>query len=149
MSVMGFKQFKRLFRETASLDVDKSDVKRLSNFVTSKLRDLLILGEKNAKINNRDIIDYHDIPITAGLQQAIYEFREMNETLSLSQILTQLATLPPLKMELSGFLEEKLPELLGAITINLAKVFKTINPKIKNPGTQEWEKVEAIYQILL
>ena len=149
MSVMGFKQFKKLFREAASLDIDKSDVKRLSNFVASKLRDLLILGQVNAKINGRYIIDYQDIPITGGLQQAIHEFKDMNETLSLSQILEQLATLPPLKMELSTLLEEKLPELVGGITINLAKIFKIINPGIKNPGTEDWNKVEAICQTLL
>jgi len=147
--VMGVKQFKKLFREAASLDIDKSDVKRLSDFISQKLRDLLILGQVNAKTNGRDVIDYPDVPITAGLQQGIKEFKEMNEQLELTPILEQLAALPPLKMELSALLEEKIPELVGGITVNLAKVFKVINPELKNPGSEEWEKVEAIYKILL
>lgn len=146
---MGVKQFKKLFREAASLDIDKSDVKRLSDFISQKLRDLLILGQVNAKTNGRDVIDYPDVPITAGLQQGIKEFKEMNEQLELTPILEQLAALPPLKMELSALLEEKIPELVGGITVNLAKVFKVINPELKNPGSEEWEKVEAIYKILL
>ena len=147
--VMGIKQFQRLFRQAAQLKIDKSDVKRLSDFVGKRLRDLLVLGQVTAHVNGRDIIDYQDIPITAGLQQAIRDFKEFDEELSLSPILEHQATLPPLKMGLSNMTEKKIPEIVGGITVSLARVFKAVNPELKNPGTREWEQVEEIYRILL
>lgn len=147
--VMGIKQFQRLFRNAAQLNIDKNDVKRLSDFVGERLRNLLILGQVTANINGRDIIDYPDIPITSGLQEAIRDFKEYDEQLALSSILEQQATLPPLKLGISDMLEKKIPELVGGITISLARVFKVINPELKNPGSREWEQVNEIYRILL
>ena len=147
--VMGIKQLQRLFRGAAGLDIDKSDVKRLGDFIGERLRDLLLLGQVSASINGRDIIEYQDIPITAGLQQAIRDFKEFDEELSLTPILAQQATLPPLKLGISDMAEKKIPELVGAITISLARVFKAINPELKNPGTRDWEQVEEVYRILL
>ena len=147
--VMGIKQFQRLFREAARLNIDKNDVKRLSNFVGKRLRNLLILGQVAANINGRDIIDYQDIPITGGLQQAIRDFKEFDEQLSLKPILEQQATLPPLKLGISDMVEKKIPDIVGGITVSLARVFKAVNPDLKNPGSREWEQVEEIYRILL
>ena len=147
--VMGIKQFQRLFRKAAQLNIDKNDVKRLSDFVGERLRNLLILGQVTANINGRDIIDYPDIPITSGLQEAIRDFKEYDEQLALSSILEQQATLPPLKLGISDMLEKKIPELVGGITISLARVFKAINPELKNPGSREWEQVNEIYRLLL
>ena len=45
--------------------------------------------------------------------------------------------------------EKKIPELVGGITVSLARVFKAVNPELKNPDTAEWEQVEKIYRILL
>ena len=147
--VMGIKQLQRLFREAGGLDIDKSDVKRLSGFIGERLRDLLLLGQVSASINGRDIIEYQDIPITAGLQQAIRDFKEFDEELLLTPILEQQTSLPPLKLGISDMVEKKMPELVGAITISLARVFKVINPELKNPGAREWEQVEEVYRILL
>jgi len=147
--VMGIKQFQRLFREAARLNIDKNDVKRLSDFVGKRLRNLLILGQVAANINGRDIIDYQDIPITGGLQQAIRDFKEFDEELSLKPILEQQATLPPLKLGISDMVEKKIPDIVGGITVSLARVFKAVNPDLKNPGSREWEQVEEIYRILL
>lgn len=143
--VMAVKQFERLFREAASLDIDKSDIKRLETFINQRLHDLLLLGEAAG----RDVIEVHDLPVTKGLQEQIHQFREMDEEIALAGILEHLAKLPPLSLAYSEELEQKLPELAGAITISLARVFKAVNPKLKNPTTTEWEQVEAIYRILL
>ncbi len=147
--VMGIKQMQRLFRVAAGITVDKSDMKRLSDFIGDRLRDLLVLGQVAASVNGRDIIEYQDIPITAGLQQAIREFRQIDESLSLADILRQQSQLPPLRYGISKVLEQKLAELVGGITVSLAKIFKVVNPGCKNPGTAEWEQVEQIYAILL
>ena len=37
MALMGIAKFERFFRLTAGLDVDKSDLKRYSHFVNSKI----------------------------------------------------------------------------------------------------------------
>ena len=147
--VMAVKQFERLFRVAASLDIDKSDIKRLEEFVNQRLHDLLLLGEAAAKANGRDVIQVHDLPITRGLQEQIHEFRKLDEEIALSGILDHLAKLPPLALAYSEELEAKLPELAGAITMSLARVFKAVKPDLKNPATEEWEQVEQIYRILL
>lgn len=147
--VMAVKQFEALFRRAAALDLSKNDIKRLEPFVNQRLRDLLLLAQATASLNGRDIIDYPDVPITKGLQTSIREFKDMDETLSLKAILEHQAKLPPMKLDYSTALEEKIPELVGGITVSLAKVFRALDPWLKAPGPEQWETVERIYQILL
>ncbi len=148
-NVMGVSQFERLFREAASLDVDKSDLKRLSDFLGQKLYDMLLVAQAKAKANQRDIIEHFDLPITKGLQEIIHEFRRMEIGLELKPILEKLATLPQLDLEYSAETREKLPEIIGALTVALARAFKTIDPEVKNPQTQHWDRAEAIFNTLL
>lgn len=147
--VMGVAQFEKLFREAASLDIDKGDIKRLDDFVNERLHDLLLLSQSKAKANGRAAIDWIDVPVTKGLQESIHEFKKMDEALSVSDILEHLSKLPPMDLPYSEELEQKIPDLAGGITVSLAKVFKAVEPKLKNPATAEWEKVEQIYKILL
>ncbi|GAA5026638.1 DUF1931 family protein [Actinopolymorpha pittospori] len=67
MPVMGVSKFEGFFRAAASLDVDKSDIKRYNDFLDTKLHDLFIIGRAAAKANGRDIIEPTDLPITKGL----------------------------------------------------------------------------------
>ncbi len=147
--VMAVRQFERLFREAASLDIDKSDLKRLEDFIARRLHDLLLLGQVSAKMNGRDLIEYADLPITAGLQESIREFKRLDETLNLKTILDKLAGLPQLDLDYAESTREHIPEIAGGMTISLAKVFRALDEKLKNPGSEEWEKVERIYEILL
>ena len=146
---MGVKQFERLFRRAASLDIDKSDVKRLDDFISEKLHDLLIMAQRIAKMNGRDIVTEADLPLTRGLQESVHAFRDMDEALSVSEILSHLTKLPPLDLALAADVEKILPDLAGGMVVSLAKVFKTIDPKLKNPQTEDWERVEEICRILL
>ncbi len=109
--IMGVSQFERLFREAASLDVDKSDLKRLSDFMNRKVHDLLLLGQVAARANGRDVIQLYDLPITKGLQESIHAFRKLD----------------------------------GA----LARTFKILDPKLKNPQSEHWGRAEAIFDLLL
>ncbi len=147
--VMAIRQFERLFREAASLDIDKSDLKRLEEFIALRLHDLLVRGQASAKMNGRDLIEYADLPITAGLQENIQEFRKLDETLNLSPILDKLSGLPLLDLDYAESTLERIPEITGGMTISLAKVFRVLDERLKNPGSDEWEKVEQIYRILL
>jgi hypothetical protein len=88
--VVGVTQFERFFRAAAGLDVDKSDLKRYSDFVNHKIYDLLLRGEAAAKANGRDIIQPFDLPITKGLQESMHEFRKLNEQIELQPIFDHL-----------------------------------------------------------
>ncbi|RQD78087.1 DUF1931 family protein, partial [Desulfonatronospira sp. MSAO_Bac3] len=139
--IFGGKKFEALFRNAAGLDMDKSDLKRLYEVVNQKMHDMLEMGVVTAQANGRDVIQFYDLPITMAFKEQLREVREYDETLNLEPILEQLATLPKLKLDYSSEVENALPELTGAITVALAKMFKAVNPELKNPKPQDWEKV--------
>ncbi len=147
--VMGVKQFEKLFRLAAGLDIDKSDLRRLDDFINEKLHDLLLMSQRIAKMNGRDVITEADVPLTKGLQESIHAFRDMDEQLSVKDILEHLTKLPPLDLAIGEDVEAMLPDLAGGMTVSLAKVFKVLDPDMKNPQTEHWERVEEIYRILV
>ncbi len=147
--LFGGKKFELLFRHAAGLDMDKSDMKRLYEVVNQKMHDLLVQGVATAKTNDRDIVQIFDLPISKGLQDCINEVRKYETELELEPILKQLATLPRLDLDYSKKIESSLPDLVGGITVALAKTFKVINPELKNPQSQDWERVINIINILL
>ena len=90
MAPMGVSEFERFFREAASLDIDKDDLRRYNDFVNRKIYDLLVIGQAKAKANGRDVIEDWDLPVTKGLQETIHDFRNMDEGAELRPILEQL-----------------------------------------------------------
>jgi Domain of unknown function (DUF1931) len=70
MPVMAVARFERFFRTAASLDVDKDDLKRYSDFVNQKLYDLLLIGQATARANGRDVIEPWDLPSPKGSRRA-------------------------------------------------------------------------------
>jgi hypothetical protein len=151
MTVIGAVKFERFFRDAAGLDVDQADLKRYSDFVNRKLYDLLVVGRAAASANGRDVIFPSDLPITKGLQQSIHDFREIEDEaeVPLQPILAQLATLPPLEMALAVETEERLPTIVGGLSVALARTFKIVDPHVKNPQTRQWEAVFRIFDLLL
>jgi hypothetical protein len=146
---MGVAKFERLFRLSARLDVDKSDLRRLNEFLNQKVYDLLLIGQVAAKANHRDIIQPWDLPITKGLQESIAEFKALDEELELSPILEHLATLPMLDLGYSAETEARLPDIVGALTLGLARTFKLLDPDRKNPQAEHWERAFGIFSMLL
>jgi hypothetical protein len=55
--IVGTTKLELLFRRAARLDLDKEDLKRLSDFVNQKVYDLLLIGQAVAKANDRDMIE--------------------------------------------------------------------------------------------
>jgi hypothetical protein len=149
MEVMAIAKFERFFRLAAGLDVDKSDLKRYSDFVNDKLYDLLLRAQAAAKANGRDVIERHDLPITKGLQERIHEFRRIDEQIELQPILDQLAARPPLDLAYSEETEARFPEIAGGISVALAHTFKVIDPDLKNPQTAHWQGMLRIFDLLL
>ncbi|HEY0689260.1 MAG TPA: DUF1931 family protein [Kribbella sp.] len=149
MPVMAVNKFERFFRVAAALDVDKDDIKRHSDFVSGKLYDLLLIGQATAKANDRDIIQPNDLPITKGLQESIHQFRKVDEEIDLKPILALLATWPPLDVTMSDETESRLPDVVGGLSLALARTFKIIDPEVKNPQTEHWERAFSIFNLLL
>jgi hypothetical protein len=48
LMIMGYTRMKASLRRSAGLDVDKSDMERLSELIGRKLNDLLVIGVRNA-----------------------------------------------------------------------------------------------------
>jgi Domain of unknown function (DUF1931) len=147
--VMSINKFERFFRIAAGLDVDKKDLKRYSDFVNQKTYDLLIRGKAAATENGRDIIQPADLPITKGLQESIHEFRKIDEEIDLKSILEYIGSLPPLNVTYSYETEERLPRVVGGLSVALARTFTIIDPDLKNPQTKHWERVFRIFDLLL
>src|ERR1700739_1037271 len=98
MGVMGVDKFVRFFRVAAGLHVDKNDLKRYNDFIPHKIHDLLLRGQAVAKANDREFIETWDLPVSAGLQRIIHEFRKLEEGIEVAPILEQLAGLPQLEL---------------------------------------------------
>ena len=102
-----------------------------------------------AKMNGRDIIIEADLPITAGLEERMKKFGALNEELKLADILEKLAELPPIGADLAADVEEMLPTIMGAIILSMAELFPVVDPHVKNPSSEHWDRVERIYDILM
>jgi hypothetical protein len=128
MTIMAVAKFERFFRLAASLDVDKEDLKRYSDFINQKLYDLPIRGQAAAKANGRDIIEPFDLPITKGVQECIHAFKRLDETIELRPILDLLVAHPPLDLAYSAETEVRFPGIVGGLSVALARTFKIIDP---------------------
>jgi hypothetical protein len=149
MPVMAVSKFERFFRLAASLDVDKSDIKRYSDFVHQKIYDLLLMGVATAKANDRDIIQPWDLPITKGLQENIHAFRNLDAETGLEDVLERLAAWPPLELALADETTVRLPQIAGGLSLCLAQAFTIVDPNVKNPQTAQWERVFRLFNLLL
>lgn len=141
--------FERLFREVASLDVDRSDLKRLSDLIRDKIHDLLVVAEASARQDGRDIMGVHDLPITKGLQESLHRFRRLEVAVELQPVLEQLATLPAPDLGYDEELAGMLPELAGTLAIVVAQIIRTVDPTVRNPSAEDFERASRILHLTL
>lgn len=142
-------RFQRLFRAAAGVDVDKNDLKRYDDFIDRKIYDLLLIGQAHAKANARDVIQPFDLPVTKGLQESIHAFRRLDEEIELKPILRELAKRPPLDLAVAEETEQALPGIAGGLTLALARAFTIVEPDRRNPQTDQWVAVTALFDLLL
>jgi hypothetical protein len=146
----GFSQVEHLFRVAASLGIDKADVKRYYDFVDHKVSDLLLMGQAAASANGRDIIEPWDLPITKGLQESIHAFEKLDVDIGLEPILDKKAPRPAdLDRPYSVETDTRLPAIAGGLSVALARSFKIIDPELKHPVTEHWERAFQIFDQLL
>jgi hypothetical protein len=146
--IIGFSKFEALFRKAASLDIDKSDLKRFIVLINEKISDLFIIANAAAKANERVIIQLYDLPITKGIQEDINEFKKYDDYLELTPVLEKVVTMPQLNITYSEEVEKIVIELVWALSVISAKILKVINPNLKNPTSEDWEKVRNLFDIL-
>ena len=147
--IEGYHHLKEFLHRSAGLDIDKSDTERLTELISRKLNDLLVIGVRNASYNNRDIIMEPDLPLTKGVLEHIKDFRRYEESIDLKPILDHLAAYPPLGRPLSVEVEAMLPELVGTLAMLAGRAMKVIDPGVKNPGSDLWERVLHLMELLL
>ena len=147
--LMGYNRLKEFLRRSAGIDIDKSDMKTLSDLIANKLNDLLVIGVRNASYNDRDIVMEPDLPLTKGFLEHRQAFRRFDERIELKPILDQLATYPPLERSLSADVEAMLPELAGTLAMLAGATMKVIEPDVKQPDSAMWDKVFTLMDVLL
>ena len=92
---IGIPVFERFFREVASLDMDKADLRRYHRFVDQKIDDIAVAGRNSAKWNGRDVIAPPDLPITKGLQERMREFDQLDVADEVRELLRATVRRPP------------------------------------------------------
>lgn len=147
--VMGYTRMKAFLRRSAGIDIDKSGMERLADLIGKKLNDLLVIGVRNASYNQRDIILEPDLPLTKGILERLHEFRRYEESIELQPILDHLATYPALERHMSLHVEAMLPELVGTLAMMSGQAIKIIDPKVKNPGSEPWDRVLHLMELML
>jgi len=149
MAVVGFTKLEALFRKAASLDIHKEHAKEITDFVGKKVYDLLLAAEFSTNMNGRDVIWESDLPITKGFQEAIIEFRKLEEELPIEDIIEQLTHYPVLKYELSPEVEAKLPEITGTMLVIMAKVMRHLDDEPRTVNEKLIEKSKQILDLTL
>jgi hypothetical protein len=147
--IMGYNRLKDFLHRSAGIDIDKSDMERLSELIGKKLNDLLVIGARNASYNDRDVIMEPDLPLTKGFLEHMQAVRRYDEQIDLKPILDQLATYPPLERTLSLDVEAMLPELVGTLAVLAGKTMKIVDPDVKNPDSAIWERALCLMDLLL
>jgi hypothetical protein len=145
--------FETFFATTMELQVDKMDLRNLEAFLSRNLSDLLVRGYANAKDNRHEAIERQDLPITKGLNDTIYRFREFDTDKKLRGAMEDAVDTTireaNLEMPLGEAAREFLPQVVGGLSLSLAQTFKIIDPDLRNPGPAEWDKVFRIFEQLV
>lgn len=147
--IFGANRLEELARRVSGLDLDKSDLRRLSDLVTDKLHDLLLVGVRHASYNDRDLIMEPDVPITRGLRESMQDFALYDEQLQIEPILEQLATYPRLEREPSQAVIDLLPRLVGALIMVATQLMTVVEPGISNPDAETWDRVTETMDLLI
>lgn len=147
--IFGANRLEELVWHVSELDLDKSDLQRLSDLVSEKLHDLLLTGVRNASYNNRDLIMEPDLPLTKGLRESMQKFELYEEKLGVEPVMEQLATYPVLEREPSQEVVDLLPELVSTLIMVTAQLMTVVDPGISNPDAETWERVNETLDLLI
>jgi Domain of unknown function (DUF1931) len=148
VTISGIPRFQQFFRTAAGLHVDKDDLKRYTDFLNRKVYDLVLMAEATAEANQRDVVQPEDLPITKGLQQLIHEFEKLDIEPEVVPLLERLEGLPPLDLELADLTTDRLSLVGGGLSLALARTIRIIDPGLKAPHADDWERAFRIFDLL-
>ncbi|HEX2450657.1 MAG TPA: DUF1931 family protein [Gemmatimonadales bacterium] len=63
-------------------------------------------------------------------------------------MLDHLVTGPRLDLRLSADSEARLPEIAGGPSVALGRAYRIIDPKVKNPQSEQWERCIRLFNEL-
>jgi len=147
--VFGANRLEELVRRVSEIELDKSDLERLSDFVDEKLYDLLLVGVQHASYNDRDLIMEPDLPLTRGLRESMQDFELYEEEVDIEPILEQMATYPQLEREPSQEVIDLLPEIAGTLIMVTTQLMTVVDPGISNPDSETWDRVRDTMDLLI
>ena len=147
--VQGTHEIEHFFWAAAELEVDKEDLKRYYNFIDHKIADLLLMAQRTAMSNERMAVELRDLPLTKGLEESIRAFEKLDLDIGLERILGQEVPEPQDDLPYNEETESRLPAIAGGLSLALARTFKVIDPAMKHPGTETWERAFEIFDLLL
>jgi hypothetical protein len=147
--VNGIPEVQRFFRAAGGVDVDKEDVKRYWDFVDDKVDDIAIAGRDTATWNGRDVNAPQDLPVTKGQQERMREFAKLDEAEDLRRLLHASLRRPPDEITFGEETEDVLGEVFGGISVALARTFRILDEKVRNPTTTHWDRAFELSRLLL
>jgi hypothetical protein len=142
-------ELQRFFRSVASIDVDKSDLRRFRTFVDEMVDDMAIAGRNSARWNGRDVIAPQDLPITKGLQERMREFDKLDEADEVRDLLRSTVRRPPDDVTFSEETEDKLIEVFGGLSVALARSLRIVDSEITNPSTEHWDRAFTLFRMVI
>ena len=145
----GIPEVSRFFRAAGDVAVDKDDVKRYWDFVDEKVDDIAIAGRDSARWNGRDVIAPQDLPVTRGLQEQMRAFSGLDEADELRRLLRDSLRRPPGDVTFGEETEDVLVEVFGGMSLALARSFRILDPQVRNPSTEHWERAFDLFRLLL
>ncbi len=145
----GIPEVKRFFRAAGDVDVDKDDVKRYRAFVDEKVDGIATAGRDAARWNGRDVFAPQDQPITVGLQEQMRAFSRVDQADDLRRLLRESLRRPPGDVTFGEETEDVLVELFGGISLALARSFRVVDPKVRNPSTDDWDRAFELFRLLI
>jgi hypothetical protein len=145
----GIPEVQRFFRAAGSVDIDKADVGRFRTFVDEKVDDIAIAGRNTARWNGRDVIAPQDLPITRGLQEQMRDFDKLDEAADMREWLGGTLRRLPDDVTFGEETEGVLTEVFGGIAVALARSFRIVDPEVKNPASQHWDRVFQLFRLTL
>jgi Domain of unknown function (DUF1931) len=78
----------------------------------------------------------------------MHEFDKFDEAEEIRQLLRQAVRRPPADLTFAEEAEQLLPELFGGLSVALARSFRVIDPKLRNPATEHWERAFDIFTLV-
>ena len=83
------------------------------------------------------------------MRERIIEFRKLDRELKLGPILGEQIAIPQIDVAYSTETEARFPEIAGGLSVAIARTFRIIDPNVKNPASEQWERVSQLFSVLL